>query len=330
MSLIFVFHLIFRNTEDCTWVAEDLCGLETEAWFDFEFCNRMCSLKLFSGVFALFLPFCTLFRTSLSEQLAPAGLRHHFHQSKHINAFWSKRNDSLCTKANFVFVPNCTEMIKQALGEPRDNDWLLAFALFKKPLQPPSLPPHPLQLAPSQADLHFRASGPRTDQVAPFTAAKTLRAPFSPWELTTRSVSFFLSPWFLLWARLPRNFLSAESGAMETFRHKKPFLIMLCTTADQREHWGGICLIISSSQIQFGSYLWSVLRQWPWLRFWPSDRSGQHRTCRLSTSSGCFLRLRGRNALQKPGSGLTLWSLASGNVRVSLKLDPVGGNRRDS
>lgn len=40
-------------------------------------------------------------------------------------------------------------------------------------------PLHPLQLARSQADLHFRAPGPRTDQVAQFTAAKALRA-FSP------------------------------------------------------------------------------------------------------------------------------------------------------
>lgn len=39
--------------------------------------------------------------------------------------------------------------------------------------KPPSSPPplHPLQLACSPADLHFRAWGPQMDQVAPFTAA---------------------------------------------------------------------------------------------------------------------------------------------------------------
>lgn len=63
-----------------------------------------------------------------------------------------------------------------------DSDSLFALASvykasMKKPLQP--LPLHPLQLARSQADLHFRPPGPRIDQVALFTAAKTLRA-FSP------------------------------------------------------------------------------------------------------------------------------------------------------
>lgn len=60
-----------------------------------------------------------------------------------------------------------------------DNNSLFALGSvykpsMKKPPQP--LPLHPLQLARSQADLHFRPPGPRTDQVALFTAAKTLRA----------------------------------------------------------------------------------------------------------------------------------------------------------
>lgn len=45
---------------------------------------------------------------------------------------------------------------------------------MRKALQP--LPLHPLQLAHSQADLHFRPPGPPIDQVALFTAATTPRA----------------------------------------------------------------------------------------------------------------------------------------------------------
>lgn len=40
----------------------------------------------------------------------------------------------------------------------------------------PAAPPRPLPLARSQTDLHFRAPGNRTDQVAQFKAAKTLSA----------------------------------------------------------------------------------------------------------------------------------------------------------
>lgn len=59
---------------------------------------------------------------------------------------------------------------------------LLHWLLFvRHEWKAPAAPPlHPLQLARSQADLHFRASGLRVDQVAPFTAAKTLQAFFFP------------------------------------------------------------------------------------------------------------------------------------------------------
>lgn len=60
----------------------------------------------------------------------------------------------------------------------------------------PAAPPlHPLQLARSQADLHFRASGPQADQVAQFTAAKLWELffpslPRSVQDSTTDSVIF--------------------------------------------------------------------------------------------------------------------------------------------
>lgn len=112
-----------------------------------------------------------------------------FHQSTqdcHLKSFnWSHK--LICHKRNHIKLLSLqllsSSMEISSSIFKTNSLWLLVWtsvckAWMKKPLHSPPLPP--LQLARSQADLHFRASGPRADQVAQFTAAKTLRALFLP------------------------------------------------------------------------------------------------------------------------------------------------------
>lgn len=163
--------------------------------------------------------------------------------------------------------------------EPRDNGWLIAWLLFiKHDWTPPPTAPHPLKLAHSPADLHFRASGPWMDQVAQFTVAKTLRALFPPFFRLRTHFSRHID---LLCAKK-----LYESGQQTEWNPKQ---LCLCTSSAQKQSLAQhkhpkIHLFVVTQKYQFRSYLWFFLHRWPGMRFCPSHRAGEHRTCRTLTS----------------------------------------------
>lgn len=100
------------------------------------------------------------------------------------------QNTRVCLSNTLIVIESYA--VYNILTESTDNGWLFAVCLFvKRGWETPLVPPlHPLQLARSPTDLHFRAWGPQMDQVAQFTAAENTENFFLTSVFGPQSASF--------------------------------------------------------------------------------------------------------------------------------------------
>lgn len=221
-----------------------------------------------------------------------ATIRVAFHQSTHI---LRKHLGPLIWKKLIYFTAKGVRFSKIQLDRnfQKMSDlfhWLLFWKAWMKSHHPSSA--HPLQMACSQADLHFRASGPRMDQVAQFTAATTLRdlpSPPPPSSLRLRS-DYTLDVIFPV--TLTSTVIDVAKKLSQRGRRTDRNLHWCVWTVQAQKN------TTKPHQMETRSYLWVFLRRRLWPRFCPLNRAGGHRTRTPSTcswSDACVLWVKVRD-----------------------------------
>lgn len=195
------------------------------------------------------------------------------------------------------------------LMEPIDNGWLISWLLFIKHewTPPPSSSSSKVGTQPSRFTLpSLRAADGSGSAVY---SGKNTESSFSTLLLR-------------LWTHFPRHIVPLcaktlyERGQQTEWNRKR---LCLCTSSAQKQMLAQhkhpkICLFVVIQKYQFKSYLWFFLHRWPGMRFCPSNRAGEHRTCRTLTScrgTRVLFFWKGEVQFWKPEIDLTLLSWAS-------------------